>query len=79
MLIVQEILLCELHRYTWYGVVMLVVECFGATTIMNYGINLLWDPVYTQIQDDPRKPGCSKVSFLDRKIYMVVILKFFYF
>jgi len=48
-------------KYTWYGIVLLVVECIGATTVVIYGINLLFNPVHETFPDDERQPGCPKV------------------
>lgn len=31
-----------LHRF--YGVVVFIVEMIGATTVVLYGINLIWEP-----------------------------------
>ena len=41
---------------------MLVVEVLGASTIILYGLNLLWDPLYDKFEDDPRQPGTPKAS-----------------
>ena len=49
-------------KYEWYGIVLLVVECFGATTIAMYGINLLWRPVHEKYPPDPEQPGKPLVS-----------------
>jgi endoglucanase len=51
-------------QYTWYGIVLLVVECMGATTVVIYGINLLFNPVHETFPDDDRQPGCPKVRLL---------------
>lgn len=45
---------------------MLVVECLGASTVMLYGINLLWDPLYEKFVEDSRQPGTPKVSSSSR-------------
>ena len=37
----------DLGRFTWYGILVLVIECLGATTVILYGINLLRMPVAT--------------------------------
>ena len=47
--------------FLWYGVITLVVECFGAVTVALYAINLLWDPVYDEFGEDIRKPGMPLV------------------
>ena len=49
-------------KYEWYGIVLLVVECFGATTIAMYGLNLLWRPVHEKYPPDPEAPGKPLVS-----------------
>lgn len=43
------------------SIAMLVVECLGASTVILYGLNLLWDPLYTDFEDDPKMPGIPKV------------------
>lgn len=45
------------------GIVLLVVECIGATTVIFYGINLLFNPVHEPFVDDPKQPGCPQVSW----------------
>ena len=62
--------------FLWYGVITLVVECFGAVTVALYAINLLWDPVYNEFGEDIRKPGMPLVSstlaalpFSDRQVF----------
>ena len=44
---------------TWcrYGIVLLVVECMGATTVLIYGLHLLYDPVMEDLPEDPNCPG----------------------
>lgn len=42
------------------GIILLVVECTGATTVVIYGINLLYNPVHEAFVDDPRQPGTPK-------------------
>lgn len=49
-------------KYMWYGIVLLVVECFGATTIAMYGLNLLWRPVHEKYPPDPEVAGKPLVS-----------------
>ena len=34
----------------------------GASTIILYGMNLLWDPLYDKFEDDQRQPGTPKVG-----------------
>ena len=45
-----------------YGIFVLFVEVMGATTTLLYGINLLLDPVYETIPDDPNNPGLPLVN-----------------
>lgn len=52
----------NLGIYTFYGVILLVVECMGATTVVVYGINLLFNPVHEQFVDDDRQPGSPRVN-----------------
>ncbi|KAK9803849.1 hypothetical protein WJX73_008180 [Symbiochloris irregularis] len=33
-----------LAQYTFYGVIVLIIELMGATTVILYGINLVWEP-----------------------------------
>ena len=40
-----------------YGIVLLVVECMGATTVLIYGLHLLYDPVMEDLEEDPNCPG----------------------
>ena len=48
--------------YTFYGIVLLVVECMGATTVFLYGTNLLFNPVHEAFVEDERQPGTPKVG-----------------
>lgn len=41
---------------------MLVVEGLGASTVILYGLNLLWDPLYSNFVDDPVMPGQPQVG-----------------
>lgn len=50
----------DLGSYSWYGYLVLAIECLGATTIISYGINLLWNPV-NEIEMDENNPGKPKV------------------
>ena len=52
----------NLGIFTFYGIILLVVECMGATTVVIYGINLLFNPVHEAFQDDERQPGTPRVS-----------------
>ena len=40
-----------------YGWVVLAVEMMGFTTIVQYGVNLLFNPVITVYADDQIQPG----------------------
>jgi hypothetical protein len=42
-------------------VFVLIVEIIGATTVMLYGVNLLWTPVIEKFEEDPMLPGRPKV------------------
>ena len=44
-----------------YGVVVLVVECMGASTMLIYGLCLLYAPVQEDFVADPEHPGRPKV------------------
>lgn len=44
-----------------YGVFVLIVEIIGATTVMLYGVNLLFNPVIDKFEEDPNLPGHPKV------------------
>lgn len=41
---------------------LLVVECMGATTVLIYGLHLLYDPVMEDFVEDPKCPGKPLVS-----------------
>lgn len=54
----------DLGQYVPYGVFVLFVECMGATTVVLYGTNLLWNPVneiVLQESEDGIGPGKLKV------------------
>jgi hypothetical protein len=42
--------------------VLLVVECMGASTVLIYGLHLLYDPVMEDFVEDPNCPGKPLVS-----------------
>jgi len=46
------------HRY---GVLVLVVEIMGASTVVLYGVNLLFTPDPPVYEPDPARPGLPKV------------------
>ena len=49
---------CCMRRY---GIVLLVIECMGASTVLTYGLWLLYHPVQEDFEEDPHKPGMPKV------------------
>ncbi|KAK9823799.1 hypothetical protein WJX72_005584 [[Myrmecia] bisecta] len=49
-------------KYLWYGIYLLALEIVGSTTTIIYGINLLWNPVIEDFQEDPDSPGKPKVD-----------------
>ena len=54
----------DLGQYLGYGIFVLIVECMGATTVILYGTNLLWNPVneiVLQESEDGIGPGKLKV------------------
>lgn len=50
------------HKYEFYGIVLLVIECLGATTILQYGTNLLFRSVHEKYPRDPDNPSKPLVS-----------------
>lgn len=56
----QSSILCA-HMPAGYGVFVLIVEIIGASTVMLYGVNLLWNPVIEKFEEDPMLPGRPKV------------------
>ena len=56
----------DLGLYLGYGIFVLVVEIVGATTVMLYGVNLLFNPVIEKFEEDPSAPGRPKVPRLWR-------------
>jgi hypothetical protein len=44
-----------------YGILLLVVECMGASTVMTYGLWLLYNPVQEDFEEDLQHPGKPKV------------------
>lgn len=56
----------DLGQYLGYGIFVLCVEVMGATTVILYGTNLLWNPVneiVLQESEDGVGPGKLKVKF----------------
>jgi endoglucanase len=54
----------DLGQYLGYGIFVLCVEVMGATTVILYGTNLLWNPVneiVLQDSEDGIGPGKLKV------------------
>lgn len=54
----------DLGSALWYGIFVLVVEIMGATTVILYGTNLLYNPVNEIIltEDENGGPGKLRVS-----------------
>ena len=52
----------DLGPYVAYGWYVLIVEMMGATTVILYGVNLLWNPVLTPYIEDPENPGLTLVK-----------------
>lgn len=50
--------------YHRYGILLLVVECMGASTVLTYGVWLLYSPVQEDFTEDPHNPGLPKVQTL---------------
>lgn len=48
-------------RLAGYGIFVLVVEIIGATTVMLYGVNLLFNPCIEKFEEDPNLPCRPKV------------------
>jgi hypothetical protein len=55
----------DLGPYRWYGILVLVIECLGATTVILYGINLLRMPVAT-FHVQARGAVCQPAPRFDR-------------
>lgn len=59
----------DIGAYQWYGIIVLTVECMGASTVVLYGTNLLFNPVneiVLQENPDGVGPGVLKVMlYLD--------------
>jgi endoglucanase len=56
--------------YVWYGIYLLVVEILGASTVILYGTNLLWNPVIEEFPEDPESPGKPKVGQSSRNVML---------
>ena len=52
----------NLGAYTWWGVIVFVVELLGASTTVLYGLNLLWIPLNEHPEADEERHGLTKVS-----------------
>ena len=48
--------------YEVYGIALLVVECLGASTIILFGLQMLWDPLHEKYPEDPNRPGVPQVQ-----------------
>ena len=51
---------------------VLVVEIMGASTVVLYGINLLFTPDPPTYEPDPARPGLPKVWLLGTQLHMRV-------
>ena len=61
----------DLGPYVWYGILVLVIECLGATTVILYGINLLRMPVATyHVQARHARPRCQRFCCRPSKLCM---------
>ncbi len=40
-----------------YGIIILIIEIAGASTVILYGTNLLFNPVVDPLIEDPENPG----------------------
>lgn len=66
----------DLGQYVPYGVFVLFVECMGATTVVLYGTNLLWNPVneiVLQESEDGIGPGKLKVLMQSQAKHVFVV------
>ena len=62
-----ELLEMTLFLLTYrYGILLLVVECMGASTVVLYGVWLLYSPVQEDFVEDPHTPGLPKVHIHPR-------------
>ena len=67
----------DLGSYLWYGILVLCVEVMGATTVVLYGTNLLWNPVneiVLQESEDGVGPGKLRVSV---EVAVMIIITLF--
>lgn len=53
----------DLGPYLSYGIIVLIVELLGSTTVILYGVNLLLEPVLTRYEMDPACPNKPKVKY----------------
>ena len=70
----------DLGSYLWYGILVLCVEVMGATTVVLYGTNLLWNPVneiVLQESDDGVGPGKLRVSVAVAVIIIIVVFSLY--
>ena len=64
----------DLGPYVWYGILVLVIECLGATTVILYGINLLRMPVATyHVQARPARPRHLRSCCGPSKLCMTIL------
>jgi endoglucanase len=52
----------DLGPYLSYGIIVLIVEMLGSTTVVMYGVNLLLEPVLQRYDMDPTSPGRTRVK-----------------
>ena len=52
----------DLGIYTWWGIIVFVVEMLGASTTLLYGSNLLWSPYNEDLPFDHEHHGLTKVQ-----------------
>ena len=45
-----------------YGIIILIIEIAGASTVILYGTNLLFNPVVDPLIEDPENPGELRAS-----------------
>ena len=71
MLLLNECMGCWMRRY---GIVLLVIECMGASTVLTYGLWLLYHPVQEDFEEDPRNPGMPKVPLSCQELSSGVVV-----
>ena len=61
--------------YEVYGIALLIVECLGASTIILFGIQMLWDPLHEKYPEDPNRPGVPQVGFRELQDSRISLLR----